>query len=104
MNRREVLMTRALTGEQVWLWGDLEVAVRTAHNGVWSLRCDDLARRIIRIARIVGATAWADVPVTLLRSGLYERILAGAGVPYPPVDWDAVTKTEEFIAQGASRG
>ncbi len=84
--------------EQEQLWSDLDNAVRFAHNGSWSVQCDNLAWRITNLAAFVGATSWGQVSVTLLRSGVYERILTEAGRPYEPIDWDAVERTEAYIA------
>lgn len=91
-------LEEAARNEQIQLWGDLEQAVRNALRGGWSIQCDNLAWRITSLAIFVGATPWGDVSVRLLRSGVYERILTEADIPYPPIDWEAVTLTEASIA------
>jgi hypothetical protein len=101
---RPATLEQAVRDELVQLWGDLTTAVRTAHNGCWSPQCENLADRIIALARFVGATRWSAVDCTLLRSGVYERILTAAGIGYEPVDWDAVAKTEAYIASTDDRG
>ncbi len=86
--------------EQERLWSDLTQAVRTSHRGCWSIQCEDLTWRIINLARLVGATSWSAVDVSLLRSGVYEKILTDAGIGYEPIDWDAVVRTEAVILAG----
>jgi hypothetical protein len=90
--------------EQVNLWADLDRAIRSALNGVWSMQCDNLTRRITNLAHFVGATPWDQIDVSLTLAGVYERVLTEAGIDYPPVDWDAVARTEVAIADGPGRG
>ncbi len=83
--------------EQEQLWADLNLAVRNANRGCWSIQCEDLAWRIVSAARLVGALSWRHIDVSLLRDGVYERVLTEAGIPYEVIDWDAVAKTEAAI-------
>jgi len=96
-------LDEAASIEQEQLWADLDNAVTSARNGVWSMQCDNLQWRIIHLARLVGPTPWEQIQVTLLRSGVYGRILDEAGIPYLPIDWDAVAETEAAIAGGLNR-
>jgi hypothetical protein len=85
--------------ELVQLWSDLEDARRTAINTTWSIRCENVAYRIVELSRHVGATPWEQISVRLLRDGVYERVLRDAGITYPPIDWDRVALTEARIAE-----
>lgn len=85
--------------EQALLWDDLDRAVASALNGRWSIGCDSLKERIVAFAKILGPTPWDEIQVPLLRSGVYETILKEAGIDCPPIDWDAVRRTEEYIAR-----
>lgn len=91
-------LEQAAIAEQEHLWADLDMAVRYASNGVWSVQCDNLQNRIVMLARLVGATRWGNISVSLLRSGVYERILNDAGFPFEPISWQAVARTEAAIA------
>jgi hypothetical protein len=92
---------QAVCDEQEQLWGDMTTAIRTAHNRSWSTQCENLAYRIVTLARLVGATRWSAVDSVLIRSGVYERILTEAGIRYEPIDWAAVAANEAYIARSA---
>ncbi len=98
---RPATLDEAARIEQEHLWSDLSQAVRTAHRGCWSTPCENLTWRITNLARLVGATSWSAVDVSLLRSGVYEKILTNAGIGYEPIDWDAVARTEAVILGGS---
>lgn len=83
-------LAAAIHDELVNLWSDLTAAVRYAHNGCWSVGCENVATRIVTLSRMVGATRWEEIDVDLLRSGVYERVYRDAGINYPPIDWDRV--------------
>ncbi len=99
---RPQTLAEAAEIEQEQLWDDLAGAVASAHRGCWSMQCENLEWRITNLAQIVGATGWSKVQVSLLRSGVYERILKAAGVTFEPIDWDAVARTEAAITEGLS--
>jgi hypothetical protein len=92
-------LDQAARDEQEFLWNDLDQAVGMAANGVWSMHCDNIVQRIVMFARLAGATPWGAVPMTLVRSGVYERVLSDAGVDYEPIDWDDLAEHEAMIAR-----
>ncbi len=79
----------AARDELMRLWDDLNRARQNAHGGCWSGECESLARRIVVLTWHVGATDWTHIQAPLIRSGLYERLHAEAGLEYPPIDWPA---------------
>ena len=81
--------------ELIYLWSDLEEAIRQAANGRWSMRCDWLTERIVALSRIVGVTPWGQAPLTLLTSGTYQGVLSAAGFTYPEPD---MAKVQEMLA------
>jgi hypothetical protein len=84
--------------EQESLWNDLGDAIRGSQNGVWSIQCSNLARRIVEVARLVGPTPWGSVPLPLLAGGVYAAVLrAGDVQPSAPTD-------EEWLAIEDTRG
>lgn len=82
--------TAVLEYELECLWGDLSYAIRMAHNGVWSIGCEALCRRIVNISLIVGATNWEKITVQLLHSRVYSNLMEGAQIEFDPVDYDVV--------------
>lgn len=66
--------------EQSALWTDLAAAIRSAVNGVWSMRAGDVTKRIVQAARLVGPTPYEEVEWSLLAGGVYEAVLAAGGV------------------------
>lgn len=80
MDRTQQL-EHALHDELEQLWNDLFWAIRDAHNGTWSLWCDNLASRIQTITRLVGPTPPGQISFGLLRegAGVYERLHAEIG-------------------------
>jgi hypothetical protein len=90
-------LEQAARDEQEQLWDDLDKAIGNALRGGWSMQCDNLTYRIVALARLVGATPWGQIQVSLLRSGVYERILNDADLTYEQIDWDAVARTEAAI-------
>lgn len=86
--------------ELVMLWGDMSTAVRYAHQGCWSVQCENLAARIGALSRLVGPTGWEHIDVDLLLGGVYERVYRDAGIQVPPVDWDRVRDVAERITAG----
>lgn len=67
--------------EQLSLWFSLGTALDRAINGAWSMDCADLARRIVRAARLVGPVEPAAVPYTLVAGGVVEAVYAAGNVP-----------------------
>lgn len=83
-----------LADEQAHLWHDLYEQLRYA-LGAWSSGCSARARRIARIARVVGATHAQLVPWPLVAGEVYEAILtvggiAPVGVPPTAEEWQRV--------------
>ncbi len=95
-------LDHAARDEQAQLWYDLFEARRNAHNTERSMQCENVAYRIVSLARLVGATPWGEVQVDLLRDGIYERLLTEAGLDYDPIDWSQVAATEAAISRGLS--
>jgi hypothetical protein len=91
----------AVHDELVHLWHDLLEARRAALNGCWSMQCENVVYRITALSRLVGAIGWDEVDVTLVRSGLYERVHRDARIEHPPIDWDQLTECERRIKKGA---
>lgn len=83
-------LTDAARAELEQLWGDLAAHRRYAHNGVWSVGCENKAYRIVALSRLVGALPWGQVDVDVLLDGLYERLHTEAGIAYPAIDWERV--------------
>lgn len=67
--------------EQVALWTDLELAIRNAANGVWSMSASNYAARIAAAARLIGPSPIGEVPWQLSAGGIYHALLDIAGVP-----------------------
>jgi hypothetical protein len=88
-------LDEAARDELLRLWDDLNLAVEYARDGCWSTGCENLAYRIVALTRLVGAAPWTEVDVKLIRSGVYERIHAEAGLRHPPIDWDEVAAFEQ---------
>lgn len=71
----------ALEAELVSLWSDLAEAHRMAADHVWSVQCEGLVERIVRLTRALGtATPWAAVPTVLSLNGVYQAVHSGAGI------------------------
>lgn len=82
--RAEGRILDAVADELQMLWGDLSDARRYAANGAWSIRCDSLVYRIMRLTLSTGRpTPWDEVQVDLLLDGTYEAIHSAIGTPTP---------------------
>lgn len=79
------------------LWSDMTTATREAMNGVWSIRCGNLAHRIVTLSRFVGPTPWEEIDVTLLLNGVYQKVYDEAGIAYPPIDFERVVAVRRRI-------
>lgn len=97
-DERPTTLEEAARAEQACLWHDLDIAIRTAVGTDWLQQCEQLAWRIVNLAALVGATRQDQLPVSLLRAGIYERVLGEAGVDYEPIDWSQVPPTEAWAA------
>lgn len=75
---RIAVLELAVREELAMLWDDLEIA--HSRRRVWSIHCMDLAERIQHLTKLVGPTAWGEVPWTLLADGIYQRVLAEIGI------------------------
>lgn len=80
------------------LWHDLWWARDSALNGVWSMGCDSVVYRIVRLSRLVGSTPWEQIQVSLLLDGTYEGILSAAGVPFAAPDMERVREVQRAIS------
>lgn len=87
----------AVRDELVNLWTDLDHAVSYAYNGRWSMGCDNITGRIIRLSRVAGAIPWQQVPYPLLLSGTYHGILADAGIEHAEPGEDDLRKMQAWI-------
>lgn len=75
------------------LWGDLHQALTSARNGEWSIGCDAITRRIVRLTRALGRAArWQDVQIGLLENGVYQRLHDLMGVEVEPPDMAVVAE------------
>lgn len=89
--------------EQVNLWSDLEIAIRTSRNRTWSISASWFATRIVGAARLVGPTPFEDVPWVLLAGGVYEALLtAGQLTPDLPGE-DLWREMEQRMAEQGTR-
>lgn len=84
-----------LADEEAHLWHDLYADLREAIGTPWSMACGARARRIARMARLVGATHAQLVPWPLVAGEVYEAILtvggiAPVGVPPTAEEWQRV--------------
>lgn len=73
-------LEEAIKQELCCLWGDLYAAVRNGIRTNWSIECESLAWRIKMLTRFVGPTPWDEIQISLLESGVYQRIHAEMGV------------------------
>ncbi len=71
---------------QVEGWHSLDDAFTRALTTGWSMSAIGIAARIIRSARLVGPTPRATVPWRLDRGGMYDALLAPAGITVPARD------------------
>jgi hypothetical protein len=76
----------AIEGELVDLWSDLAAQHHRALNSFWSMGCDNLARRIVQLSRLVGATPWEEMQSELILNGVYQGLLSSAGIPFAAPD------------------
>ena len=65
--------------ELVCLWSDLDSAIDRGINTNWSMECDWLLDRIKMFTQFVGPTSWETVPITILESGVFQRLLGEMG-------------------------
>ena len=80
--------------ELACLWRDLEDARGSAISGQWSIRCDNLVDRMKDLTLLVGPTPWDELPITILESGIYQRIHAAWGIDGPDVQPDMARVAE----------
>lgn len=93
--------TAAISVELVDLWYDLAEQHRHALNSFWSVGCDNVARRIVWLSRLAGATPWQKVPAELLLNGIYQGLLSSAGIPFAEPDLAAAEANA--VANGVAR-
>lgn len=92
---------RALEREQESLWEDLSSARQDAIGCEWSIRCGNIAARIVDIARLIGHTPWDHIPETLLFEGVYEALLHEAGLP---ITFDEIKALDRYRAGKVDHG
>jgi hypothetical protein len=80
------------------LWADLGDAYSAALNGMWSMQCDGLVTRIVRLTRLGHVTPGGGTTFALLLNGIYAGILTTAGIAFDPPDMD------EMAALAAANG
>lgn len=72
----------AVREELAALWSGLDRAVHDALRGDWSIECDWVTTRIVRLSRLAGATPWEQVPIPLVLDGTWQGILTAAGIAF----------------------
>ncbi|HYB49355.1 MAG TPA: hypothetical protein VED20_18680 [Streptosporangiaceae bacterium] len=77
-------LAAAVAEELIALWSDLGEAMRRAGGRSGSVECDGLVVRIVMLSRLTSATSWQWIPEPLLASGVYQGILASAGIAFTP--------------------
>lgn len=75
-------LSGAVAEELIALWSDLGEAMRRASSRSWSVECDGLVVRIVMLSRLTAATSWEWIPLPLLASGVYQRILESAEIAF----------------------
>jgi len=75
-------LAAAVAEELVALWDDLARALRRAPGRSWPAECDGLVLRIVMLSQLTAATPWPWVPASLLASGVYQEVLASAGIAF----------------------
>lgn len=93
LSKREAYVLEVAREELGHLWFDLAELVRDKPDDV--IRRDLLILRIANLSRAVGPTPWSQVPLPLVKNGMYERTYAMVGLGFPPVDWNAVYEGKE---------
>jgi hypothetical protein len=93
----------AVREELACLWTDLDQAVHYALRGGWSMGCDWVTARIVRLPRIAGATPWEQVPIPLVLDGTWQGILAASGITCEPPGPDGVRAMREWREAQALR-
>jgi hypothetical protein len=89
--------------EQVWLWDELDDAIRNAYNGRWSIRCGSVMWRIIEAARLIGAIPHDEVPWRLLAGGVYEAVLNRGGIAHTLPDADEWARLDALMERHGTR-
>ncbi|MEQ7008355.1 hypothetical protein ABN028_19460 [Actinopolymorpha sp. B17G11] len=89
----------AYDAELASLWDDLEHARRYAMSpGTWTLQCNDLTRRIVRMTIATGRpTHWSRIQIGLLEEGVYQAIMEPTGMPYEAPDMARVAEVRASI-------
>lgn len=96
-------LRRAIRIELELLWSDLDENRRNAiRPGTWTIGCENVEYRIKKLTRLVGATPWMKIPITLMELGIYQRIHVDLGVD-APVDMDQVAETRRYIEEQSVR-
>lgn len=78
-----VSLEDAVRDELASLWCDLAREIRHAYNGRWSVACNSLVTRIVRLSRLAGPLPWEQVEYALLLDGTWQGITAAAGFDVP---------------------
>lgn len=96
-------LDEAAYAELVHLWGDLDRALMEARDGVWSIACESITRRIVALTRTLGRPMrWEQVQASLLAKGVYQQVhdLLGMAYEQPDMEWVAA----EMARRGGSDG
>jgi hypothetical protein len=94
-------LAEAARDELVSLWTDLDHAVHYAYRGGWSMGCEWITRRIVRLSRLAGATPWGQIPIPLLLDGTYQGILTAAGIAFEEPGADDMRGMKEWADREA---
>lgn len=89
--------------EQTHLWEELEQAIRRAINGAWSMAASNIARRIVRAARLVGPTPHGAASWSLVAGGVYEAVLRAGGIEPDIPDEQEWQRLDSLMAQYGTR-
>lgn len=66
--------------ELQYLWHDLDDALMSAYNGVWSIGCENIVLRILTGTAVLPPVAPEFVPWRLFRGGLYKALYGLVGI------------------------
>lgn len=90
-------LRKACRRELVMLWSDLDTARRNAiRPGTWTIQCENLEYRIVKLTKLVGPTPWEKIQITLLELGIYQRIHEKLGISVE-VDMERVAEVRRSI-------
>ena len=62
------------------MWEKLNIDLRNARNGYWSMSAESTVYKIVKLARHRGVTPAGSIQVPLLKSGVYSAVCERLGV------------------------